>query len=149
MSATNNITLVGNLGADPELHTFDSGNAKLRMRLATNEKWKDQNGEQQERTDWHTVEMWGKRAEALAKFLRKGFKVAVIGSLHHDKAEDREGNIRYWTYVKARDLEIVKGDGQPGQNRGDFGGGDRVKRDHRDDFGGADFGDDDMGGVPF
>lgn len=142
MSASNTVILVGNLGADPELQRFDGGGCKLRMRLATNEKWTDRNGEKQERTDWHQVDMWGKRAEALAGFLRKGFKVSVVGSLHHDKVEDREGNIRYFTYVKARDLDIVKGDRESGGGRGDFGGDDRVRRSHQDDFG-------DMDQVPF
>lgn len=146
MSASNNVILIGNLGADPELQRFDGGGCKLRMRLATNERWTDRNGEKQERTDWHRVDMWGRRAEALAGFLRKGFKVSVVGSLHHDKVEDRDGNIRYFTYVKARDLEIVKGD-REGTPRGDFGGDDRARRG-RDDFGGADFGDDD-GSIPF
>lgn len=102
-NSMNKVFLLGNLGADPELKHFDD-NAKLRIRLATSEKWRDRsNGELKERTDWHTLTLWGKRAEALAKFLHKGSRVMVEGRLE-TRNYTVDGATKTVTEVKVDDL---------------------------------------------
>ena len=89
----NKVLLLGNLGADPELRVTPGGQAVLKLRLATTETYLDRNNTRQERTEWHSVTVWGKRGEALAKFLKKGERLFV--SLHasnHDPAEFSDPN---------------------------------------------------------
>jgi single-strand DNA-binding protein len=100
----NQVHLIGNLGRDPELKEFDSGNAMCRFSLATNYFFKDKNGERQQRTDWHTVVAWGKLAEVMTKILEKGQKVAINGKLKTRKFEDGNGKTRYVTEVIANDF---------------------------------------------
>ena len=88
----NRVMLLGNLGADPELRTTSGGQAVLKFRLATSESYLDRNRTRQDRTEWHNVVVWGKRAEALAKILNKGSRLFIEGSLRNSSYEDREGN---------------------------------------------------------
>jgi single-strand DNA-binding protein len=99
----NKVILLGNLGADPELRYTGSGVAVLSFRLATKETWTDKNRELQERTEWHSVVVWGSRAEGLAKHLAKGSSVLVEGGLRTTSYE-KDGQKRYKTEVHARDL---------------------------------------------
>lgn len=99
MEGLNRVMLLGNLGADPELRMTSGGQAVLKLRLATSETYVDKSKERQERTEWHNVVIWGKRAEALGKILRKGDRIFVEGRLQTDSYEDREGNKRYRTEV--------------------------------------------------
>lgn len=114
----NKVMLLGNLGADPELRMTPGGQAVLKLRLATSETYLDRNRERQERTEWHSVVVWGKRAEALAKILSKGSRLFVEGGLRTSNYDDRDGNKRYRTEVVASNL-LLQGSG----NRG--GGGQR------------------------
>jgi single-strand DNA-binding protein len=99
----NRVILLGNLGADPELRYTTSGVAVLSIRLATNESYLDKNKEPQARTEWHTVVVWGQRAEGLARVLTKGAGVLVEGTLRTSSYE-RDGQRRYRTEVHARDV---------------------------------------------
>lgn len=144
----NRVMLIGNLGADPELRYAGNGEAVLNMRLAVTERWKDKNGDKQERTEWCTVVMWGKRAEALSKHLGKGQSIYVEGSLSTRAWEDKEGNKRTTTEIRARDLLFLggaRGDVQRQErsepSRGYQGGADGANPPD-------DFGDDDAG-IPF
>jgi single-strand DNA-binding protein len=110
--------LLGNLGADPELKMTSSGQAVLKMRLATTESYLDRNKVRQEKTEWHSVVLWGKRAEALSKFLAKGSRLFIEGGLRTSSYDDRDGNKRYKTEVVASNVIL-----QPG--RGGGGGGSR------------------------
>lgn len=103
----NRITLIGRLGADPELkHVGES--AVLRLRLATSEKYKDRNGERQERTEWHTVNLWGKRAEALSAMLTKGQLVYLEGRIETRQWDDKTtGTKRSSTEVVATELLML------------------------------------------
>jgi single-strand DNA-binding protein len=105
----NKVILCGNLGADPELKYTPSNQALLRLRLATTEKWKDKGGELQEKTAWHTVVVWGARAEALAKFLTKGHRLLVEGSLEYREWEADDGSKRHAVDVRAIDIEVCGG----------------------------------------
>ena len=96
----NKVILVGNLGADPDTRYMPSGGAVTNVRLATTRSWKDKNtGEQQERTEWHRVVIFGRLAEVAAEYLRKGSQAYVEGELRTNKWQDRDGNDRYTTEV--------------------------------------------------
>jgi single-strand DNA-binding protein len=120
----NRVILLGNLGADPELRMTGSGQAVLKMRLATSETYLDKNRVRQERTEWHNVVVWGKRAEALGKFLTKGSRLLVEGSLRTSSYDDRDGNKRYKTEVVANNIVLSgggRGAGGGGAPRDDYG----------------------------
>lgn len=118
----NRVLLLGNLGADPELRMTNGGQAVLKMRLATSETYLDRNRQRQERTEWHNVVVWGKRAEALGKFLTKGSRLFIEGGLRTSSYEDRDGNKRYRTEVVATNV-ILSGGGGGGGGGGGAGGG--------------------------
>jgi single-strand DNA-binding protein len=114
----NKVFLLGNLGADPELKDFD-GNTKLRFRLATSYKWRDKaSGELKEHTEWHTLAMWGKRAEALAGILSKGSRVMVEGRLE-TRSYQVDGATKYVTEVKVEDL-FLAGRGTKGRDEPEY-----------------------------
>jgi single-strand DNA-binding protein len=121
----NRVMLLGNLGADPELRYTQSGQAVLNMRLATTESYLDRNKVRQERTDWHNVVLWGKRGEALAKFLSKGTTIFIEGGLRTSSYDDKDGNKRYKTEIHATNV-ILTGRGRGGggeMGEGPGGGG--------------------------
>jgi single-strand DNA-binding protein len=118
----NKVILVGNLGADPDTRYMPSGKAVTNIRIATSESWKDrQTGDQQERTEWHTVVLFDKLGEIAAEYLRKGSQVYIEGSLRTRKWQDKEGKDRYTTEIVARDMQMLGGRGGPGGGGG--GGG--------------------------
>jgi single-strand DNA-binding protein len=127
----NRVMLLGNLGQDPELRMTNSGQAVLKMRLATSESYLDKNRVRQERTEWHSVVLWGKRAEALGKFLTKGARLFVEGGLRTSTYDDRDGNKRYRTEIVASNV-ILTGGGGGGGGGARGGGGPRS-----DDMGGG------------
>ena len=116
----NKVMLLGNLGADPELKMTQGGQSVLKLRLATTETYLDKNQTRQERTEWHSVTLWGKRGEALAKFLTKGERIFVEGSLRTSSYE-KNGEKRYSTEINATNI-ILAGRGK-GQGAGDEMGG--------------------------
>jgi single-strand DNA-binding protein len=104
----NKVILVGNLGKDPETRYMPSGSAVTNLRIATTEAWKDkQSGEQQERTEWHSVAMFGRLAEIAAEYLRKGSQVYVEGKLRTRKWQDKEGKDRYTTEIVADEMQML------------------------------------------
>lgn len=105
----NRVTLIGNLGADPELKFTPNGAAVLRLRLATTESYVDKNRQRQERTEWHTVTVFGNRAEALSKILRKGRSVCVEGRLRTRSWDSDDGTKRYATEVAATNVLLLSG----------------------------------------
>lgn len=121
----NRAILVGNLGMDPELKFTQGGQAVLRIRLATTESYANKSGERQERTEWHTVIVWGKRAEALNKILSKGRTIWVEGRIQTRSWEDKEGGKRYATEINANNIGLVGGGrgGGGGHEGGEGGGG--------------------------
>ena len=108
----NKVMLLGNLGADPELRVTPAGQALLKLRLATTESYLDKSNTRQERTDWHSITVWGKRGEALAKILAKGSSIFVEGSLRTSSYE-KGGEKRYRTEVIATNV-ILAGRGRSG-----------------------------------
>ena len=124
----NRVMLLGNLGADPELRMTSGGQSVLKMRLATSETYLDRNKVRQERTEWHNGVVWGKRAEALGKFLTKGSRLFVEGGLRTSSYDDKDGNKRYRTEIIANNI-ILAGSGGGGGGRGGGGGGGGRERD--------------------
>lgn len=108
----NKVLLLGNLGADPELRVTPSGQAILKLRLATTETWLDKSNVRQERTEWSSISLWGKRGEALAKILNKGDRVFIEGKLQTSSYE-KNGEKRYSTDVVATNI-ILAGSGRRG-----------------------------------
>ena len=101
MASLNKVILIGNLGRDPEVRYTQNSTAVANFTLATNEVWTDKAGERQERTEWHRIVVWGKQAEIVREYLAKGRQVYVEGSLQTRQWDDREGNKRTTTEIKA------------------------------------------------
>jgi single-strand DNA-binding protein len=101
MASVNKVILIGNLGRDPEVKYTQTGTAVANLNIATNEVWTDKAGQKQERTEWHRVVVWGKQAQVLSELLTKGKQVYVEGSLQTRQWDDREGNKRYTTEIRA------------------------------------------------
>lgn len=119
----NKVILIGHLGADPETRAMPSGMTVANLRLATTENWKDkQSGEQQERTEWHSVALFGRLGEIAAEYLRKGSQVYIEGRLRTRKWQDKEGRDRYTTEIIGSEMQMLGGRGG-GAGAGGGGGG--------------------------
>ncbi|MDX1607260.1 MAG: single-stranded DNA-binding protein, partial [Candidatus Competibacterales bacterium] len=104
----NKVILIGNLGQDPEVRYTQNGDPIANLRIATSEVWRDkQSGEQQERTEWHTVVFFGKIAEVAQQYLKKGSKVYVEGSLRTRKWQGQDGQDRDTTEIRGNDLQML------------------------------------------
>jgi single-strand DNA-binding protein len=104
----NKVILVGNLGADPDTRYMPSGKAVTNIRIATSESWKDkQTGDQQERTEWHSIVMYDRLGEIAAEYLRKGSQVYIEGKLRTRKWQDKEGKDRYTTEIVANEMQML------------------------------------------
>src|SRR5690348_11413778 len=111
----NKVILIGHLGADPETRAMPSGSSVANLRIATTESWRDkQSGEQQERTEWHRVALFGRLAEIAGEYLRKGSQVYIEGSLRTRKWQDKQGNERYSTEIVGNDMQMLGGRGGAG-----------------------------------
>ncbi len=120
----NKVILIGNLGADPETRAMPSGATVANLRIATTENWKDRtSGENQERTEWHRVALFGKLAEIAAEYLRKGSQVYIEGSLRTRKWQDKQGNERFSTEIVGNEMQMLGGRGGGGGGGGGEGGG--------------------------
>lgn len=116
----NKVILVGNLGNDPEVRYAQSGSAITTISVATTESWKDKNGEQQERTEWHRVKAFGRLAEIMGEYLKKGRQVYIEGSLRTEKYTDKNGVEKYATDIIADEMQMLGG--MPGEGGGQRGG---------------------------
>jgi len=114
----NKVTLIGNLGNDPEVRYSGNGNAVANVSLATAESWRDKDsGEQQERTEWHRVVFFGRLAEIVSEYLHKGSQIYVEGRLQTNKWQDKEGNDRYTTQIVANEMQMLGGRGGTSNNK--------------------------------
>ena len=152
--SVNKVILIGNLGQDPEVRSFQNGGKIANLRIATSETWKDRNsGERRERTEWHTIAIYSEPLVRVAEqFLKKGSKVYVEGQLETRKWQDQQGNDRYSTEVALRPFrsELHMLDGKAGGSAGDdrgngygAGGSPSSQPSGRPDF------DDDFDSIPF
>lgn len=131
----NKVILIGTLGKDPEVRYAQSGSALASVSVATNESWKDKNGEKQERTEWHRVKFFGRLAEIAGEYLKKGSQVYIEGSLRTEKYTDKAGVEKYSTDIIANEMQMLGG--RPDASRSDAGGGERTERAARPAGGGA------------
>jgi len=112
----NKVILIGNLGSDPEIKHTQSSDAICNLAVATSESWKDKSsGEKVEKTEWHRVVAFGRLAEVMGEYLKKGSKVYIEGSLQTRKWQDKDGNDRYTTEIKARDMQMLDSRGNSTQ----------------------------------
>src|SRR6202051_3166589 len=120
----NKVILVGNLGADPETRSMPSGMTVTNIRIATSESWKDKaSGAQQERTEWHSIALFGRLGEIASEYLRKGSQVFVEGKLRTRKWQDKQGNDRFTTEIIADNMQMLGG--RAGGAGGMSGGAER------------------------
>ena len=128
-SSVNKVILVGNLGQDPESRFTPQGTAVTNLSIATNESWKDQNGDIQERTEWHRVVMYGRMAETAVEYMRKGQMVYIEGRLNTREWEDQNQVKRKTTEIRCDNFTMLgrRGDGTP-QNR-DAGNSEKADDD--------------------
>lgn len=115
----NKVILVGTVGKDPEVRYSQSGSANATLSLATNEMWKDKNGEKQERTEWHRLKFFGKLAEIAGEYVKKGQQLYVEGSLRTDKYTDKQGIERYTTDIIVNEMQMLGGKSGGGGSGGD------------------------------
>ena len=111
MGSVNKVILVGNLGRDAELRYTPGGAAVATINMATTEVWNDKAGQRQEKTEWHRVVLWGKPAESLTEYLTKGKQIYVEGKLQTRQWDDKDGNKRYTTEIKADRITLLGGGG--------------------------------------
>lgn len=120
----NRAILLGNLGRDPEMRSLSDGSAVANLSLATSERWKDKNtGERREKTEWHRVVAFGRLAEIMSQYLRKGSKVLIEGKITTRKWQDQSGVDKYTTEIVAEKMEMIDSK-DSGSGRGSSGGGD-------------------------
>jgi single-strand DNA-binding protein len=142
MASVNKVTIVGNLGRDPETRYMPSGDAMTNIAVATTDKWKDKTtGEQKEATEWHRIAFFGKLAEIAGQYLKKGSQVYVEGKLRTRKWTDKDGVEKYTTEIIADSMQMLgsrqgMGGGSAAMDEGSFGGGatqprHRVRRQSR------------------
>jgi single-strand DNA-binding protein len=103
----NKVILIGNLGADPEIRYTQSGTPVASFRIATTERWKGQDGQMQEQTEWHSIVAWRRLAEICGEYLAKGSRVFIEGKLQTRKWQDQNGNDRYTTEIVAREMKML------------------------------------------
>lgn len=116
----NLVILIGNLGDDPTVRYTQSGAPVASFRVATTERWKGQDGQMQEQTEWHSIVAWKRLAEICGEYLTKGSRVYIEGKLQTRKWEDQDGNARYTTEVVAREMKMLSARSEGG---GGYGGG--------------------------
>jgi single-strand DNA-binding protein len=115
----NKATLIGNLGADPEIRTTGGGTKVAEFSVATGRRWTDRSGQQQEKTEWHRIVAWTALADIAEQYLKKGDRIYVEGEIQYRSYEDKDGNTRYVTEINARDLIMLGGrDGGAGGGGG-------------------------------
>ncbi len=141
--SVNKVILIGNLGRDPEVRTFQNGGKVCNLRIATSETWKDRNtGERRERTEWHSVAIFSEPLARVAEqYLKKGSKVYIEGQLETRKWQDQSGQDRYSTEVVLRpyrsELTMLDGRGEGGGGGGGSSGGDQDPGGYGGDYGGS------------
>ncbi len=116
----NKAIIIGNLGADPEVRYTQSGTAVATFNVATKERWKGQDGQMQEQTEWHRIVAWGRLAEICGEYLSKGSKVYVEGRIQTRSWDDRDGNKRYTTEIVAKEMKMLDPKGATASSGGGY-----------------------------
>ncbi len=108
MRGLNKVMLIGHLGKDPEIQNFEGGGMLAKFTLATTEYYKDKTGNRQEQTEWHNIVIWGTLAEIAQKYLRKGMAVYVEGKIRNRSYDDKDGNKKYITEIRAENFQMLE-----------------------------------------
>ena len=127
MASVNKVILIGNLGRDPETRYTTGGDAVTNLRIATTDTWKDKAGEKQEKTEWHTVVLFGRQAEIAGEYLKKGRPVYIEGRLQTRKWTDKEGVEKYSTEVVGDRMQLLGS--RDGGGDAEFSGGGGARRE--------------------
>ena len=124
--SVNKVILIGNLGKDPEVKYTPQGTPVAKFSLATNERFKDKDGNWLDRTEWHNITAWARTAEIVGEYVKKGSKVYIEGSLRTHSWDDKtSGQKKYMTEIVVNDLVLLGGRGEGGGSSGEFSGGSR------------------------
>ena len=118
MASLNKVMLIGNVGNDPEIRSTSSGRRLANVSLATSERWTDNSGQQQEKTEWHRLTIWGRLVDVVEQYVKKGDRLFIEGSIKYSQTEG-EGGTRYWTDINVRDM-VMLGRGGGGEEAGNF-----------------------------
>jgi single-strand DNA-binding protein len=113
----NKVMLIGNIGADPDVRSTPSGTKVVKLSLATNRRFQDRGGQQQERTDWHRVTLFGKLADIAEQYVSKGDRLYVEGRIEYSQTQDDQGGTKYWTDIVAQEI-VMLGAGPGGADMG-------------------------------
>lgn len=132
--SVNKVIILGNLGQDPEVRSTQGGQMVANLRLATNRSWTGKDGQKQEQTEWHSVVAWGKLAEIIEQYLKKGDQVYFEGRLQTSSWEDKSGEKRYKTEIVAQEMQML---GSGGGSRGGGGGDSSYDNSAAPDGGGS------------
>lgn len=108
----NKVTLIGRVGKDPEITKYDNG-IVAKFSLATFKNWKDKKGEKQEQTEWHSIVAFGRTAEVIRDYVKKGDQLYVEGEIHYDSYENKEGNKVYYTEIRCQSLKMLTSKSEP------------------------------------
>jgi len=118
----NKVMLIGNIGSEPEVRATSSGARVAKLSLATNRGFQDRSGQQQERTDWHRLTFFGKLADVVEQWVKKGDRLYVEGRIEYSQTQDDKGGTRYWTDVVVQEM-VMLGSGSGGDAPSEFSGG--------------------------
>ncbi len=117
----NKVMLIGNVGSDPEIRSTSSGARVGKVSLATNRSWQGRDGQTQEKTEWHRLTFFGRLADIVEQYVKKGDRLYVEGRVEYSQTQDDQGNVRYWTDIVVNEMVMLGGGGPGGGD--DFGGG--------------------------
>lgn len=119
----NKVMLIGNVGNDPEIRATSGGSRVAKVSVATNRSFQDRSGQQQEKTEWHRLTFFGRLADIVEQYVKKGDRLYVEGRLEYSQTQDDSGNTRYWTDIVVNEMVMLGSGGGSGDASGDFGGG--------------------------
>jgi single-strand DNA-binding protein len=117
----NKVTLIGNVGSEPDIRTTPSGTRVAKLSLATNYRFKDRNDQMQDKTEWHRLTLFGRLADLVEQYVSKGDRIYVEGRLEYSQTQDDQGNARYWTDIIVGEMLLLGAGGGAGEGGG--GGG--------------------------
>lgn len=145
--ALNKVMLIGNVGSDPEVRATSSGARVAKVSLATNRSFQDRSGQQQDRTEWHRLTFFGRLADIVEQYVKKGDRLYAEGRLEYSQTQDEQGNTRYWTDIVVNEMVML---GSSGSDSGEsFGGGGSNASGSGDAAAGGTAGSDPDDDLPF
>ena len=119
----NKVMLIGNVGSDPEVRSTASGTRLAKMSLATNRQWTNKDGSEQEKTEWHRLKVWGKLADVVERYVKKGDRLYVEGRVEYSQTQDDQGVVKYWTDIVIQEMVMLGSTSGGGGDGGSFPGG--------------------------